>query len=210
MRLFVAVPIEAAVRDALAVLQTRLVPMAEDAGISVKWVEAENFHLTVAFLGDLSESIVPDVESACASLANEVAPFRVSVRGMSVFPKAAGRGDTAKEVKTLWAGVQDEGKMWQAMMRRAEPHFVPFGAARDGGLVPHITLGRVKSLPQRKARTEADGDFSRLRSLIVSEAETELGVVSVDTLILMESRLDPRGATYREVFRAALTGQNNP
>ena len=51
MRLFIAVDLNSQNRDALAKLQTRL----KKADTDVKWIEPKNIHLTLKFLGEVTE-----------------------------------------------------------------------------------------------------------------------------------------------------------
>lgn len=179
MRLFLAIPLADEVRDKLSAVQARL----KATGADVKWVEAENFHLTVAFLGDLSEALLPDIEAVCETLAEDATAFRVGVRGASYFPR---RGP---QIKTLWAGVTEGAEEWKALARLAEEAFAPFGVARGPELVPHLTLGRVRT----------DREMGSLREAVAAEAETDCGAQNADEIALVQSFLDPRGATYKIV-----------
>ncbi|MDX1934510.1 MAG: RNA 2',3'-cyclic phosphodiesterase [Capsulimonadales bacterium] len=192
MRLFVAVPVTEEIKDALRTAQVHLATLAEGTGVRVRWVEPENYHLTVAFLGELTENVVPDLSDACAAIAAGTPAFRVAIAGLSVFPKP--RGKMSSEIKTIWVGLTTGSEAWRELARRAEPWFVPFGAAREGGLVPHITLGRVKS-----ERNASSGDHAALRAALERESSAPFGSQIADRLTLIESKLDPRGATYREI-----------
>jgi len=179
MRLFTCLPITADLREKISAVQQRLIA----TGANVKWVEPENFHLTVNFIGDIADdSLLPEIATACENIAAETTPFRFSVRGVSVFPK---RGPN---IKTVLMAVPTGAEEWKALVQRAEPWLVPFGAAREGGLTPHITLGRVKG----------EQNIDALRAAIAAERDTECGEQDADHLVLMESILDPRGATYTE------------
>jgi 2''-5'' RNA ligase len=188
MRLFVAVPLADEVRAALTDVQARL----RAAGADVRWVEPKNFHLTVTFLGDLDDALLDDVQAACAAVAAETPPFRLRLRGASSFPK---RGPA---IKTLWVGVPEGAEPWKALVKRAEPWFLPMGVAREGGLVPHVTLGRVKS----------EKNIDSLRAALAAEAETECGSQAADRIVLIQSFLDPAGATYEERAAWPLTGED--
>jgi len=176
MRLFVAIPLAEEVRAHLVAVQERL----QTSGADIKWVEPENLHLTVSFLGDQQESLLPDLEAVWESVVAETYAFRIGVRGGSAFPK---RGPT---VKTLWVGVTEGADAWKELVRRAESLLLPFGVPREGGLMPHVTLGRVRN----EAHMEA------LRAALAAEAQTDCGGQAADRLELIQSTLDPRGATY--------------
>ena len=177
MRLFFAIPLESEVQESLAAVQERL--RATDA--DVKWVEPENFHLTVSFLGDHIESLLPDLSAVGESLAAGTTAFRFRVHGASSFPRRS------PVVKTLLVGVTEGAEAWKTLVKRAEPELLPFGVPREGGLQPHITLGRVKS----------DRNLDALRAAIAAEAGTDCGTQTATTLDLVQSFLDPRGATYK-------------
>lgn len=177
MRLFFATPLEPQIREALAAVQARL--RAADA--DVKWVEPENFHLTVSFLGDQEESHLPNLSAIGESLAADTQPFRFRVCGASSFPRRS------PLIKTLWVGVPEGAEEWKALVKRAEPELLPFGVPREGGLQPHITLGRVKG----------ERNLEALRAAVSADANTDCGTQSATTLEMVQSFLDPRGATYK-------------
>lgn len=182
MRLFLAVPLSDDVRAALAAMQSRL----QAANADVRWVEPGNFHLTVKFLGDQPDARLSEIEAVCAELAAATPAFRFHVVGGGAFPK---RGP----LKTLWAGIREGGDDWRSLAVRAEAPLTAFGVAREGGLVPHLTLGRVKG--EVRERPCAEG-MDALRAALSAEAATDCGEQKADRLTLMQSTLDPRGAVY--------------
>lgn len=182
MRLFLAVLLAEDIRDALAGVQARL----RSTGADVRWVEPRNFHLTVKFLGEQPETRLPEIEAAGAEIAAATPAFRIALRGAGAFPK---RGP----LKTIWVGLSAGGEAWGALARRAEPALATFGVAREGGLVPHITLGRV--IRRASATAGAEG-MDALRAALTAEAATDCGGQPADRLTLVQSTLDPRGAVY--------------
>jgi 2'-5' RNA ligase len=179
VRLFLAIHLADEIRDSIATMQARL----KIAGAEVRWVAPENFHLTVTFLGDLSDALLPDIEETCAQIAAGTAAFRFRVCGGSYFPR---RGPT---LKTLWVGLMEGTEEWKALVRHAEGPLSEFGVPQEGGLVPHITLGRVKG----------EGGMHELREALAKEAETDCGAQAASELTLVESQLGPQGATYRDI-----------
>lgn len=186
MRLFVALHLSDRIRGHVSEVQMRLRQVEAD----VRWVDPPNFHLTVMYLGDLGAQLLPDIEAACETIASETAPFRFRIAGVGSFPK---RGPG---IKTVLMHVTDGANDWKALAKRAEPWFVPMGAAKEGGLVPHITLGRVKS----------DRNLEALRHALVQESDADAGVEAADEIALVESTLTPDGALYRDVRRWSLSG----
>ena len=176
MRLFLAIPLSDAVRGAVAEMQARL----RATGAGVRWVEPDNFHITVKFIGDRPDELLPELEGVCGAVAAQTDAFEISVRGAGAFPK---RGP----LKTLWAGLSEGAEAWKALARRAEGPLAAYGVAREGGLVPHITLGRAKS-PE---------GMDDLRAALDTEARTDCGRQSADRIALVQSTLDPRGAIYK-------------
>lgn len=178
MRLFLAIELSERIRANAGALQERLAT----ANADVRWVAPENFHLTVMFLGELSEALLPDIDSACQTICLETKPFRVRAGGGSYFPRKA------PIPKTLWVGVSEGAEEWRALARRCEPWFVPMGAARDGGLIPHITLGRVKG----------SKNIDALKAVLTQEAGTDCGDQNAEGMTLIESVLSAEGASYRK------------
>lgn len=179
MRLFLAIHLSDEIRTAVAAVQERL----QATGAAVRWSPPEQFHLTVKFLGDLDDALLPDIEYYSEWLAGEYSSFRFRVRGVSVFPK---RGP---DIRTIWIGLSDGGDGWKALASKAQEAFVPFGVPQEQGLVPHITLGRVKG----------PSGMDDLKAALAAEAQTDCGEQSADELTLVQSTLDPRGAIYQDV-----------
>lgn len=178
MRLFVAIKIDEAVRGALAAVQTRLAA----SGAPVRWIEPENFHLTVSFLGDQPDARVSQIEAICADLAVRTTPFRLQVRGASAFPR---RGP----LKTLWVGLSHGANEWKALVKRGEAPFAALGVPREGGLVPHVTLGRLRS----------EHGQDDLQQALAAESNVDCGVQSACGIVLVQSFLDPCGAVYKNL-----------
>jgi 2'-5' RNA ligase len=189
VRLFLAIHLAEDVRKSAAAMQERL----KEAGADVRWVTPENLHLTVTFLGDLPDALLSEIEETCGGIAAGTKAFRFRICGGSYFPRRA------PTVKTIWVGLAEGTEQWKALVRRAEGPLTVFGVPREGGLVPHITLGRVKG----------ESGTAALRDALSQEAETDCGVQMADELALVQSLLDPRGAVYRDIRRWKLTNRSD-
>ena len=180
MRLFLAVQLSEELLAGLEAMQERLKERTSDA--EVRWSSREHFHLTVLFLGELSDDQLPAIQEMCATIASETLDFRIRLAGGSAFPKPA----IGKPLKTLWVGLTEGVDAWKELALRAEPWFTPLGVPRSDGLVPHVTLGRVKT------------ESASLRSALESEGSTEVGAQQAGALSLIQSVLTPEGARYTQ------------
>ena len=147
MRLFVAIELSKKVRSALSRVQSKL--QAECSG--VRWVPPENIHLTVKFIGDVSDRDVDAVARAVAGVAAEVRPFDMEITGSGCFPP---RGP----VRIVWAGVGEESGALLGCAERLEDALWELGVAREPRRYsPHLTVGRVR-------RDVSEGSSIRLPS----------------------------------------------
>lgn len=186
MRLFVAVlpPVEALQGLSDAVAPVRGLPGAD----RLRWTTVEGWHLTLAFLGQVPQDRLPELEAALAAVAGAHPAHRLRLAGAGRF------GD-----RVLWAGV--EGQAW-ALRRLAEA--VNEATADVTGEVdafafhPHLTLARAGSsrghrrAVQRVAAAELEGLAAALADYRGPEWEAA-------ELHLMKSDLDGGFAHYETV-----------
>jgi 2'-5' RNA ligase len=156
---------------------------------NIRWVSEENLHLSLAFLGDITEAQSESLHPALDEAAIGVDPFTITVR-------AAGCFGSMRSPRVLWAGVEAEGGLERLQLKVAE-------AVRKSGIemenrsyMPHITLGRL-----RKACCPQDIGF-----FIKSLHERIAGQMIVDQFVFMTSTLQPAGAQY-EIHYAVKLGE---
>lgn len=133
MRLFVGLDLPSETRRLLALL---------GGGIpGARWVPAENYHLTLRFIGEVPRYQAEEIDLALAAL--RVRPFALELAGVGTFAK--GGRDTS-----LWVGVARNpqldhlaAKIETALQRTGlEPERRRF--------VPHVTLARLDNCPVEK------------------------------------------------------------
>ncbi len=175
IRAFLGLDLPAGVRAALAVEQF-LLPLPRK-------VAPEAMHLTLVFLGDLSDPAIEAAHDGFAALAP--APFDLEVRGLGLFGGAAPRA--------AWAGVAPSAPL-DALERKVAQ------VARQAGatiphrrFVPHVTLGRFAPPPP--------ADAMRLERAIAESARFAAGPWRVADMVLWQSTPSRDGARYRELAR---------
>jgi 2'-5' RNA ligase len=116
-----------------------------------RWTTAEQWHLTLQFLGNHADLDV--CAGALASLA--IAPGNVALGGVGAFP-------TARRARVLWVGVR-AGAAWLAQASAAVGALLrPVGhAPEEREFHPHVTLARFRTptdvRPVIDAATAGDG-----------------------------------------------------
>jgi 2'-5' RNA ligase len=135
IRLFVGLELPDDIRFALAGLCSG-VPGAD-------WEPAENFHLTLRFVGDVSESDGDDIHDALT---------RVRAPGFAMSLAGVGHFATGDELRTLWAGVEKSPALLQ-LQRNVESALVRMGLPPETRRFhPHVTLARCAGVPAPRAQ----------------------------------------------------------
>ena len=185
-RLFVAVELSDAVRSALAAVQAEWRRTHADVG----WVQAQNMHLSLQFLGDVASDKVGELSAALDLAADAVAPFSFDVRGAGTF-------GSPRAPRVVWIGVPDCPPLLE-LQRRVTASLDAAGCPADRREYhPHLTLGRVRSRRGGDALCEA----------VKHAADRHFGTVDVRQIALFRSRLLPQGAEHTALHVAPLGGR---
>lgn len=175
LRLFIALPIPASVLEACIQLQARLRPgFRQLSGLRdrLRWVQPDNFHVTVRFLGDTPREKIPEILLLLESLASQTPVFELELSKLDAFPQL-------KQAHVL---------IWRIKYAEALQHFYErlnlqlqdLGLATESRhYIPHITLARIKP-PQE---------------LMIDLYPDELRFLS-STAILYQSELTFKGSVY--------------
>jgi len=176
MRIFVGIKLDEATRESIA---KELRPFKKIAN-SIRWTESSNIHLTLKFIGEVSEALLERIEKALLAAKIPVAPFQLKIAGFGKFPA----GDN---LHIFWAGMDDSPQL-RALFAWIENTLAPLGIAREAQpFNPHITLGRNK----------ARYNFKTLFELLAAKQELFLAECQVTSFQLFSSQLTPAGPLYR-------------
>jgi 2'-5' RNA ligase len=188
LRTFIALPLPKAVRDRLIDLQERLAA----TGAEVKWVEPENLHVTLLFLGEVDERDVTDVCRIVKDVCNACESFAVSVETVGCFPNI-------RRPRVVWVGVGEGCQELCAIHDALEPPLLKLGCYRreERQFTPHITLGRVKG--------ERVG--SALLPALEKVFNWRAGETRATEIHVLSSELTSQGPIYAVLSRALLGGK---
>jgi 2'-5' RNA ligase len=188
-RLFIALDLAIPVVEQLAVFQEQIQEeLADEDDVRVRWTSPENIHLTMKFLGDTEDALVPMLRQTLGELVKPLFPFEVEAKGIGCFPKP-------KRPRIIWSGFDDQSEEVLSLLQQAlERDLEELGFQKeDRPFRPHVTLGRVKS--------RAKPDFT---DLMDGRTETSFGKSYIKDVILYESELTSEGPIYTVIDRFAL------
>jgi 2'-5' RNA ligase len=185
MRVFLAIALPDDVKAKLTSAVQRFAPVA----IDVKWYTKDQFHLTLAYLGEVSPAILPHVTAAADRVCATLPAFPCRAFGLGFF-------GTKRNPQTLWAGIDPQPTL-EALQESLWKELKKFGFENgEPDFSPHITLGRCRESARNHPVVEA----------MDADEEVSFGEWEVARVTLFESRLTPRGALYRALSHSALAG----
>lgn len=153
----------------------------------VVWVDDKLHHLTLRFLGQTPEPFIPPLKQALAKLTADNDAFSMEMNRLGVF-------GSKHSPQVIWLGFQDFEPFRQLFLQ-LEPQLLAIGFEPNyGNFVPHLTLGRIKQIQNKK----------RFWELVTALQPKESQTVYVDSLLLIQSRLTPQGPIYRVLERYPL------
>jgi 2'-5' RNA ligase len=181
MRLFIGIALGSEAAEALLRVREGFAPIASE----LRWSEPESWHVTLQFLGRVSEERAPCVVEQLGTV--KVAPVPIRIEGLGFFERAG----------VFWAGIALTPELL------ALQQFVP-AAMRNCGFVPearaynpHITLARTKGRSGAKALDPLKKAVDRSRIDIRAEFVAH-------EFLLYESFPRPEGSRYEVRERFAL------
>lgn len=145
----------------------------------IKWVEDHNIHVTLKFLGDTESKKIPLVESSIQEVVAGHSPFTVKLYKLGLF-------GSRYDPRVIWIGIEPYDYLVK-LMKDIHAALEPIGYERDRqNIVPHLTLGRIKEVRDKK-----------LFQLIIEKfRNTSSSGMIVRDCLLYESILKREGPVY--------------
>ncbi|MCA9129218.1 MAG: RNA 2',3'-cyclic phosphodiesterase [Planctomycetales bacterium] len=185
-RSFIGIDLGPAASAAVA----RLLQKLRGQTSAVRWVEEQQLHLTIKFLGELDNVLLPGVCANLRAVCQHCEPFRLSLGELGTFPRG-------KPPRVVWVGIDDPESRLQALYERLDEAFVEYGLPRESrGFSPHLTLGRVKS---QADTLDLQTKFDQLPGLTATEFE-------VEEIHLLASVKQGRTTQYEPIDTVELAG----
>jgi len=179
IRAFVAIELPVELRTKINLLTAQLKTRNMTA---VRWVTAENIHLTLKFLGNISQMTMDRLIPMLRPVGAAQTPFEINVAGIGAFPNP-------RRPRVIWVGLHapENLVLLQAAVENAAAEVGV--APEERGFSPHLTIGRVR---QEATGVEIDSIAEGIRQLKFDP----IGTISATEFSLIRSDLRPEGPRY--------------
>jgi 2'-5' RNA ligase len=182
-RIFIAVKIDTG-KNLLNIISNLKTGLKDER---IKWTEIDNFHITLAFLGDTEEDKIKAIVTMLKSVCKGSGVFEIVIKGAGVFKNF-------NDPRVIWIGIETSEKL-NHLYESIKSGLKETGISlEERNFKPHLTLGRIKSIPDRDT----------LKTIIAGYDNLELQKQEVNEVILYESILSETGPVYKPVGRFGL------
>jgi len=176
IRTFVSVEIPEKFSEQIVNIQKELEKTKPD----IKWVEPENFHFNLKFLSSRTEAEITKISEKTKAVTLRHKKFMLSIEQIGCFPS-----DSSPRV--VWLGVQQGKEEISNLANDIDESCSKLGIEKEKRkFEPHLTLGRIRSLKNQEA----------LVKKINENRNIQIGTFKVSKILLMQSKLSPKGPTY--------------
>ena len=188
LRAFIAVDLPTHFQEKLDLVINNLNEQLDN--LPIRWVPSKNIHLTLKFLGDVSESNLDMITGILDILGSQHDHLEVSVGSLGVFP-------IMRKPRVIWVGIEAPEELF-TLQRKVEAETAKIGYEVDSrAYSPHLTLGRV-------SRNATTNEVRMIGTILEKEKLGFLGVALIEELHLFRSDLQSGGAKYSRLYSATL------
>jgi len=179
MRVFIAIDIDEQIRKALGGLQNELRSKVDIKKSDVKWVNPDNIHLTLKFLGEIKDIQTVDVCNITKEVASRHESFELALETVGHFG--------GRSARVLWVGTGQNSDNLLQLQSDLEEQLASAGWPRETRKFSgHLTLCRVRN---SKAGV-------KLAQVTEEYKDFKLGTIAADSVLVYQSQLTPKGPIY--------------
>lgn len=167
----------------------RAIQVLREKDYPVHWIDLENFHLTMKFLGNIGAEQVKLIEAAMSKVASQTRAFSINLAGLGAFP-------SIRYPRLIWLGIVASADL-RGLKQDLEWALADCGfLSETREFHPHITLGRA-------SQSDGAGSFRGLDDLVAElDYRSEIKVGEID---LIHSHLSKNGPPYSVISSKTLS-----
>lgn len=179
IRTFIAIDLSSEIRERIKGIHHQF------ANYALRLVDPELTHITIKFLGDVSEEKISPITDALSGV--HCSPFDIDIAGIGVFPNM-------DYIRVIWVSAKGD---FRELHQGVEEALKPLGFPPDTRkFTAHATLARVKRIPKDQKTS--------LASKIAQLSDAKLGRMKVDCIRFKKSTLTPNGPIYETLHEVRL------
>jgi RNA 2',3'-cyclic 3'-phosphodiesterase len=142
-----------------------------------KWVDPGNFHLTLRFIGEISEDVAADIDDTLSRL--RARRFTLQIAGTGLFG--------GEKPRSLWAGIERSPEL-AGLRDKIEQALIRTGLSPEPRkFSPHVTLARLRDSP-----------LDKLHSFLAAHAHFRADPLRVEAFSLIASFQTKSGSVYED------------
>lgn len=145
----------------------------------INWTKTQQTHITLKFFGDTNVDLIENIDNKLNEAIKNHSEFEINFKKLGIF-------GSSYNPKVLWLNFEDNNNfknIFDDVQKKLEEINI-FGDRQN--FVPHLTLGRIKKLTDKKIFQNTIDEYNSFES----EA------VLIKELTLYESILRTKGATH--------------
>ncbi|MHA1973608.1 MAG: RNA 2',3'-cyclic phosphodiesterase [Candidatus Hodarchaeales archaeon] len=155
---------------------------------SVRTVKPNQLHITLKFLGELTEKKISQVKDKLQEI--DFNSFNLHLTGIGTFPNV-------NYMRVLWIGVKEGAQQLKDLASLVDSKTHECGITKEKrAFSPHLTIARIKKLNIN--------DKNSLKSFVLENHELDIGDQHIGELILKKSTLTPNGPIYENLLSRVL------
>jgi RNA 2',3'-cyclic 3'-phosphodiesterase len=182
-RLFFAISLPDTIKEIINTQEKELIK----SGSGIKWVNQENLHITLKFLGEVPLAKIDSLKKIIDQNFNSQKTFKASLVNIGAFP-------SIDSPQIIWAGFNTENNILAQLVEKLETELSGLGFKKEvRKFQTHATIGRARSKQNMTSLIE------RIRTINEDHKRYDF---QIDNLTLFESKLSPKGPKYSILHQA--------
>lgn len=184
MRTFVAIDLDPEIKKNIS----QFIQKLESHNPSVRWIKNQGMHLTLKFIGEITDDKARDIRSVLMDLSLRYERFPLKLVGTGTFPPRS------RHPRILWVGIEESQKL-TSVQNEVESMLDKLSITREKRRFhPHLTLGRLRS----------STNIAPVLEELSKNKVTEFGSMEVEEITFFKSTLKPSGADYSVLAKIQL------